>query len=276
MLLILNTFNKFGFLRFSSLIIVIGVLYLKEFNSLTLECDFQILSNHLGSHYACVAKNFKVDFSERFITEVEGNHTDGNSNDDVKEVFMLKQFCPYLPLNLGAHFKNLKILFIKNSKLHFVLDGDLKGLQLEKFDVSHNPIEKLGANFFEGQASIDRISFYNCYLKVIHPEVLDPLRKLEIAVFDFNRCIDKRTNQYSYSLSMLKSYIRNYCQETNDDENNFFKRFNDSFTCPETLIISPKSMPKSFVIKNIYFVIIIMTVLSAVLLALTFFNTRKI
>ena len=98
---------------------------------------------------------------------------------------MRKQYSPYLPLKVGDFYKNLEILCIANSNVQHLMQGDLKGLdKLEVFDVSHNPIEQLGPDFFKGHGSIESVAFYNCHLKIIDTFVLDPLEKLNSALIN--------------------------------------------------------------------------------------------
>ena len=98
---------------------------------------------------------------------------------------MRKQYSPYLPLKVGDFYKNLEILCIANSNVQHLMQGDLKGLdKLEVFDVSHNPIEQLGPDFFKGHGSIESVLFYICHMKIIDTFVLHPLEKLNSALIN--------------------------------------------------------------------------------------------
>lgn len=96
-----------------------------------------------------------------------------------------------MPLNLGSFFKNLETLYVTKSNVQHVIDGDLNDLpNLRVFDVSHNPIEQLGSDFFKGHDNIEIISFYDCNLKSIAADALAPLTQLKEAHFQYNVCVD--------------------------------------------------------------------------------------
>jgi hypothetical protein len=65
------------------------------------------------------------------------------------------------------------------------------------FDVSHNPIEQIGEDFFKNHASIDTLSFYDCHLKKVANGSLDYLTNLDKIYFDHNVCIDLRREDVS-------------------------------------------------------------------------------
>lgn len=186
-------------------------------DAITLNCEFKMLNTYLGEHYACVADNFKTTLADREVTEINGTHTNGRSHNDVKKLYIKKQHCPYLPLNVGSFFKNLEIYYVMNSHVKHLLTGDLDGLdKLKAFDVSHNPVEQLGRDFFKGHATIEKVSFFDCHLKIVDPEALSPLRNLKIASFQYNVCVDIRGE--SYTMSTLKTKIREKCHIRNYED----------------------------------------------------------
>jgi hypothetical protein len=152
-----------------------------------------------------------------------------------------------------------------------LLAGDLDGLKLEQFDVSHNPIEHLGPDFFRGQDQMRAISFYSCHLKVIHPDALNPLVKLREASFELNRCIDARSI-FDFSLSMLKKKIIKECRATDEDKE-ILKRVNETFTCPDLQEVSEVTT-KSFVKRQIHSIMVVLTVVSVVLFALILYSVK--
>lgn len=183
--------------------------------SVVLEYEFDFADSYWGFNYACVTTDFKTTKDDRTVTEIRGQHVDDEDNFSVKMLLVEAGSCPYLPLNISSHFKNLEIYYIMDSGVKFLMDGDLDELtKLRIFDVSHNPIRRAGKSFFKGQNSIEIISFYECQLRNIHPEFLNPLVKLREAYFDKNVCVDFRASQKSL-VSALKSEIEKNCK--NDD-----------------------------------------------------------
>lgn len=193
------------------------------------------------------------------MTAITGQHEEIKSNDDVKQLMIKKQACPYLPLNIGSFFKNLEIFYVMNSNVYHLLKGDLEGLtQLKIFDVSHNPIEQLGRDFFEGHASIEVISFYDCHLKLIDPTALDPLKNLSEAYFNMNSCIDFSDK---FNIDGLKVEIRDKCHKEKYKEDIFFDN-SESSICASSQV---SREPTSFVRNNAYVFISLLSIFIVVL-----------
>lgn len=203
---------------------------LGQHSATVLECDYKTYDDsHWGMRYTCIAKSFRTTLNDRTVTEVKGNHNSGRGNSDVRRLFIKKQSCSYLPLNLAAHFPNLEILYVMNSNVQFLYDGDLDGLtNLKVLDVSHNPIEQLGKDFFKGHSSIEQLSFYDCHLKIIDAEALNPLTNLKFAAFDNNICFDFRGEDAS-RIRRLKIEIRENCQRVGNVD--VFNRHEESQKC---------------------------------------------
>jgi hypothetical protein len=137
----------------------------------------------------------------------------GKTNADVVKVFIKHQNCAYLPRNLGQFFPNLLVLYVMKSNVQYLEDGDLAGLdKLEIFDVSHNPVEQVGANYFKGHSSIRTLSFYDCHIKKVEKGALDELKKLEKIHFDGNVCLDQKFEiDYDTTLEEVCDNIYDKC-----------------------------------------------------------------
>jgi hypothetical protein len=155
------------------------------------------------------------------VTEIKGDHRYKRSNDDVTQIFIYKQSCPFLPLNVSSFFKNVEVYQLKESRTGHLLQGDLDEFtKLKIFDVSHNPIEEIQENVFENGSSIESVSFYNCHLKVIDPKILDPLTNLKKVNFLGNICINAKLDSSEYTneeqklekLDKLKTIFHEKCQ----------------------------------------------------------------
>lgn len=184
---------------------------------ITLNCEFKIQNSYWGTKYACVANNLTTYSStNRTVTEIVGTHLEGKTNDDVVKVLAEHQSCPYLPLNLGAHFKNLEILYVMKSHVMELTNNDLDGLtKLRIFDVSYNPITRLHREYFIGHESIEMISFYDCELYFIQDGVFEPLVNLKEGHFQFNRCVDFRGDEEKLLPNMIKK-IEESCDPKGD------------------------------------------------------------
>ncbi|KAL7030079.1 hypothetical protein ACKWTF_006507 [Chironomus riparius] len=187
-------------------ILFFGIIKLSS--SIPLNCTFDNHDTVYQTVYSCIVQNLHTTLNDRSVTEIVGTHKYGKSNDDVKQVFVKFQNVPYLPLNLGKFFQNLETLYVMKSNVQHLMNGDLDGLnKLKTFDVSHNPVEQIGEEFFKGQKTIERISFYDCHIKKVNRGALDDLTNLNSLFFDQNPCIDTRYDGDSSYGSMRDGII---------------------------------------------------------------------
>jgi hypothetical protein len=174
--------------------VLLIVSFLQLSFAITIECEFKDSYTFFDTFYACEVKRLSTTFDNRTITQANGIHEQGKSHSEVEMFFTSKQNCPYLPLNVGAIFPNLKIYFVRNSNVQHLMVGDLKGMKnLEIFDVSYNPIDQISTDFFVGFEHIKKISFYDCHLKKINRGSFDTLKNLEGLYFDLNPCVSMRS-----------------------------------------------------------------------------------
>lgn len=124
----------------------------------------------------------------------------------------------------------------------------------------------MGRDFFAGHgATLKIISFFDCHLKVVHPEALEPLEHLDEAHFQHNICIDYHASTSSKVVD-LKAEIIDKCPLRNFEE-----IFNHSLACSvdeainmaktkttQTLSFTPKDL-------IITFLVILIAILSIVL-----------
>jgi hypothetical protein len=181
---------------------------------IVLNCNFQDFQNYwdeqsnYGTRYTCVVNNLRTSLQDRKVTGVAGVHLNGKTNSDVKQVFISEQNCPYLPLDLGYKFNNLEVFYAMRSKVEELTGDELNGMnKLKIFDVSHNLITNLTANFFKGHKTIEIISFYECRLRFVEEGALDHLVNLQQGHFDLNKCINYRGDTPS-KIETLKREIK--------------------------------------------------------------------
>lgn len=186
---------------------------LNEIDAITLDCKYEMKYPNYQKQYTCVAENLRTEHNNRDVVSIGGLHKEGMSISNVNKLDIYKQSCPFLPKNLGTHFKNLEYLKVTNTNLKFLIDGDLDSLtMLKSFDVSWNPIEELGRNFFNGQTKIEFVSFFFCHLKVIDSGALLPLVSLESANFLDNICISFHITE-KYEIIEFGTEARDKCKK---------------------------------------------------------------
>jgi len=257
------------FISFAKTFLVISMVSLaNEAFGIVLECEYKYHTSYWGSKYTCMATNLVTTMTDRNVTQVLGQHLPGKTNDDVDKVFIEHQNCPYLPINLGSHFKSLEVIYIMKSKVQFLMNKDLEGLtKLRIFDVSYNPIERLNNDFFIGHQTIEIISFYECQLKVIEPGALNPLVRLKEGHFQFNDCIDYR-GDFQHLLETLNALIEQNCQPKKHNSNNHITEPNQLDTttrqpCEALQQELPASM--SFTQRNATVIITFLCLLTALM-----------
>jgi hypothetical protein len=262
-------------------------LVLRTIYAITLECDFKDETTNWGVAYTCVPKNFRTILNDRTVTEVKGQHMLNRTNDDVKKLYIFKQSCPYLPLNVSSFFKNIDIYYVKKSNVQHVLAGDLDGFTtIRIFDVSHNPIERIKADFFNGQTSIEIVAFYECHLKIIDPKALDPLINLKEGHFDYNICINFRSRSSTYlesdeietSIELLKSKIYENCQ-SHSHNSIILNPFNETLKCPKVVSCPNVKLEKvstlSFTQKNANVIISLLVIIIIAIVAFVMKNSKR-
>lgn len=164
------------------------------------------------SEYECKAENFTTSFEERNITKIVGDHIAGKFNSDVTILTIHLQNTPFLPLNIGAHFPNLKKYIILKSNVQHLMTGDLVGMEkLEYFGAPKNPIKQLGHEFFNGMSELTTIDLHDCHLKRIDAEAFDQLTKLTSIDLNRNDCIDASSG-FELGFSRLRAMIERACQ----------------------------------------------------------------
>ncbi|CRK98623.1 CLUMA_CG012185, isoform A [Clunio marinus] len=200
--------------RFLICLTVASLIYLIE--ALNLECVYEMHENkNLGHIYTCFPQKFRTTFLERNVTSVNN----GNTSEPERAVFGFyaeKESFLYLPLNLGTHFPQLESLIVDDCDVQFLVNGDLHGLHdLIVFEVSRNPIEYLGADFFKENTELQVIAFHDCNLQIIDPGILDGLVYLRFADFEKNACVNLKIEKWS-ELKGLEEKILESCQTNNE------------------------------------------------------------
>ncbi|KAG5683944.1 hypothetical protein PVAND_013200 [Polypedilum vanderplanki] len=228
-------------------------------DQIILECEFKSILDF----YTCTAKNFQTTFNDRNVTCINGTHQRGYTNDDVIQVDIEYQNCPFLPLNLNNVFPNLKNLMISKSNVQHLLSGDLHGLQhLQYLVLSNNPIDQIGHDFFLRMSNLISIVIENCHLKKIDPETFDFLPNLQLVSLSANECIDNyfvRQNINGFPRNKLKASIVSQCQR------------NEENLKPKTLKNCKRKAQTADSLILDYFAIIIIAFLLIVTIVLIFF-----
>lgn len=233
-------------------------------DALKIDCEFKYHQTVFDRYYACVVSNLHTSFNNRTITAVNGKHLIGKSNEDVEMFFSKKENCPYLPLNLYKFFPNLEVFYVMNSNVQHLITGDIDGLdKLKIFDVSYNPVDQIGEDFFKGHENLEKISFYESHLKKVTRGAFDGLENLRGLYFDFNACIDDRTEHN------FEEFIENLYDKCQGKD----YKLKEKIICEEmTKEFEKEAVKMNSPSNTIYIILIILTLLLNLILGLILFR----
>ncbi|KAG5683948.1 hypothetical protein PVAND_013204 [Polypedilum vanderplanki] len=258
---------------------ILFIVLIKLTIGIKLNCRFEDYKTVYKFSYTCLAQNLQTTLNERTVTEVVGDHIFGKTNNDVEKVFIQHQNCHCIPRNLGEFFPNLKILYIMKSNVQYLMDGDLDGLdKLKIFDVSHNPIDQIGENFFKGHSSIMIISFYDCHIKKVTPGSLNSLTNIERMHFEGNACVDQRFDvDSSSSLEEVCENIYDKCHG-----NDHVLKSNQTETCDSLKHSKIAEIKRESTIEEssnslstILMILLLLTIVLNIIFAISFYRIFK-
>ncbi|KAG5680454.1 hypothetical protein PVAND_009962 [Polypedilum vanderplanki] len=186
-------------------------------NSVTIKCNYYMSGNWptYRRGYQCDVQNKEVFTGERVTIEnVEGNHENGKSDDDVKFFFIDSAYLKYFPRNLENVFKNLELIFIQYSKLIEITSEDLKPFpKLKNFKLYENPIEVIREDLFIHNIELEVLDLYKNEINHIYPKALSHLNKLRAIDLRGNVCeFDKnQATTRSEVLEIIKKIEQGQC-----------------------------------------------------------------
>ncbi|KAL7013121.1 hypothetical protein ACKWTF_015203 [Chironomus riparius] len=166
-------------------------------------------------------------------------------NEEVRAVVFKDCQITKVPQGLTKIFPNLKILSIWRSNLKTVTKTDLiEYRNIERIGFCNNLIEYFPGDLFEGFRNLNEIGMFGNKLKIIEPNVLDGLDKLEHVDFrdndKYTKCYSKlATYQSNATLDDVKNeiFVRYYKDHKNidkmlksGDENKVLRNSNDFLT----------------------------------------------
>lgn len=159
--------------------------------SVAVFCEFK---DDKEKGYKCEVKYMKITSKEdRTITDVTGDHLNGNTFAEVVYFDSDHNTIKFFPLELKTFFKNLVNVRIVNATMSEIHSSDLHQFdeQLMNLWLSDNEIEFIESDLFQFNENLNVISFYNNKLRHIDNGTFGELKKLVKLRLDGNSCIDK-------------------------------------------------------------------------------------
>ena len=168
-------------------------------------CIFKSIS----SDYSCVAKLYVKAAFEQNINWT-GLHAIGQNNGAVMSLVINSQVMEVFPLNIGATFKNLKNLSVKNSGLTKIRVNDFKGLsKLENLDITGNNIAMIDAKAFSGLESLQKIELSSNNITVLPSQSFEYLLELKIINLSDNKLKQVQFDVISSTNAIQEVYLTN-------------------------------------------------------------------
>lgn len=168
-------------------------------------CTFDMYGINVFFGYTCLTSNITFDFSNPFYyIVIDGEHTDGRTNDDVTQFAVANSALSSIPANIFQVFPNLEAIegfqsgitsitppnftFSRRLRGVFITFNNMPGLFASPFmtqgaTITHvslyaNQIQAIGGTFFNGLANLRYLSLANNNLQAIAPQVMTPLVNL--------------------------------------------------------------------------------------------------
>jgi len=202
------------FLKSKTLMIVLSSFMIAD--CIKIECIF--FTNErpiLGTTYMCSATIIQVG-DLRNVTEVTGNHLDGQSNKDVTGFDMYNQV-DYVPHNLNHFFPNLLVLSIwETPGFSDVQENDLKQFpKLKWFQLNDNNIESINKNLFKHNPLLEFVSLKGNQIKHVANNAFDNLSQLS-TLYIGGPCIKREVSTDKAGVKQLISDLIRQCPQTLD------------------------------------------------------------
>jgi hypothetical protein len=186
------------------LLILVTIYFLKphEVKSVSFECNFGYIdlpdSTSTESYYYCETIN-AWDFDKSKVKVINGTHVKGRKNNDVRVMYIYGiEKLDSFPEKITNFFPNLIGLTFSfenspETKIRAITSSDLKDYpDLLHFGLFDTPFTSLPADLFKHNRKLTSVIIKN--LKNLHhigANLLGNLSRLNLAVFEQNRCIDE-------------------------------------------------------------------------------------
>lgn len=160
-----------------------------------MECDIGHHAWRFVSGKRCMAKKLAVTIFNVTITSINGKAGNTYHNEDIKILSIHMQTLHYLPSGIEKLLPNIEALSIVGTKLKSICKSDLEPFRnLQELYLQQGELDTLSSDLFEANLELRSVSFRTNRLQFIGQNLLAPLRKLELANFELNKCVNKNAS----------------------------------------------------------------------------------
>jgi len=146
------------------------------------------------------------------LTTVNGKHSNGNSNSDVKGYRVYEKLLQYSPENLANFFPNLEFIAIWDAELLEIHQRDLQPYaNLRILSIWKNKIEILEKNILKFNPKLEYIGLGQNRIKFVDGRIFNHLKKLYSLHFDGNVCVSRQVGDDKHEVWDLVEEIEDQC-----------------------------------------------------------------
>ena len=159
----------------------------------------------VGLTYTCTG-SFQTVGDVRNVTNVTGNHLQGQSNADVGAVAVSSQLLMSgIPRNIQEFFPNVSILSFSYTNILHLNRSDLEPFpQLRVLVLFNNRLEKLESDVFLSSPNLQYINLSRNRLRHLGPAVFNSLINLSTLRLNDNTCIDQYVDNNIFDVEKLR------------------------------------------------------------------------
>lgn len=146
------------------------------------------------------------------LTAVNGQHSPGSSNSDVKGYRVYEKRLHYFPGKLSNFFKNLEFIAIWDAELMEIHQKDLAPYtDLRILSIWKNKLEILERNLFRYNTKLEYIGLGQNRIKFVEGRIFNHLKKLHSLHFDGNVCVSRQVGDDKHEVWDLVEEIEDQC-----------------------------------------------------------------
>lgn len=206
------------------LLVLVVVVLIHSSSAFSVACIFEdsLLFDDLKAVYTCAVNTLETNELKRNVSDVTGRHKARRGNRDVVQIQISQHPHPslmeFFPRGFAGFFENIVAFHAGKNKLKYLEKSDLKEFgKLRFLYLYSNQLEVLQSDVFQNNPALEYVSFFNNRLMYIGSNILVPLKRLKIAYFNKNICIDKQATT-DQGLSELKLEISHQCSEITGED----------------------------------------------------------
>jgi hypothetical protein len=141
----------------------------------------------------CKAQGVVITDRNQTITSINGQTRSFYHSKNVKSLWFEEQTMKFMPKGLEKLFPQIEQIYIWSSKLKELTKEDLAPFPiLKNLLIHYNDLETLPSNLFEANPELIHVRFESEKLKFVGENILSPLKKLTLADFSDNPCINMK------------------------------------------------------------------------------------